>query len=157
MKKVFRYSKAYYLVLLFLGYISFIFVKGFLYEAFPIENYGYSFVMLVLVILIIVAFIQYWRNTAMKIITDSKSIEIRKPFRSLKFNWEEVSEFGKIRRIAPKVGGYWVYYIKGRSREKKIVLGVKGLKNLEDLVPYILFKAYKAKIVNIRKAEKIEN
>ena len=49
-----------------------------------------------------------------------------------------------------------MYYIKGRLRDKRIVLGVKGLKNLEDLVPYILFKAYKAKVVNIQKAEKIE-
>jgi hypothetical protein len=157
MKKVFRYSKLYYLVLMFIGYICFIFVKGFLYEAFPIENYAYSSVLLVLAILIIGAFIQFWRNTAVKIITDSNSIEIRKPFHSVKFSWEELSEFGKIRRVAPKVGGYWVYYIKGRFRDKKIVLGVKGLKNLEDIVPYILFKAYKAKIVNIQKAEKIEN
>ena len=157
MKKVFKYSKLYYLVLIFIGCICFIFVKGFLYEAFPIENYAYSSVMLVLVILIIGAFIQCWRNTAVKIITDSNSIEIKKPFHSVKLSWEELSEFGKIRRIAPKVGGYWVYYIKGRSRDKKIMLGVKGLKNLEDLIPYILFKAYKAKIVNIQKAEKIEN
>ena len=79
----------------------------------------------------------------MKIITDSTSIEIRKPFHSFKLSWEEVSEFGKFRRIAPKVGGYWVYYIKGRFRDKKIVLGVKGLKNLEDLVPYILFVSFR--------------
>ena len=92
----------------------------------------------------------------MIIITDSNSIEIRKPFNSVKFRWEEISEFGKIRRIAPRLGGYWVYYIKGRLRDKRIVLGVKGLKNLEDLVPYILFKAYKAKVVNIQKAERIE-
>ena len=92
----------------------------------------------------------------MKIITDSNSIEIRKPFYSVKFRWEEISEFGKIRRIAPRFGGYWVYYIKRTLRDKKIVLGVKGLKNLEDLLPYILFKAYKAKVVNIQKAEKIE-
>jgi hypothetical protein len=144
-------------VLLVIGYIFFIFVKGFLYEAFPIENYAYSSILLVLIILIIGAFIQYWRDAAVKIITDSNSIEIRKPFHSVKFRWEEISEFGKIRSIAPRVGGYWVYYIKGRLRDKKIVLGVKGLKNLEDLVPYILFKAYKAKVVNIQKAEKIEN
>lgn len=157
MTKVFRYSRFYYLGLLFFGFPAFFLVKGFLYEAFPVKNYAYSSILLVLVILIIGAFIQYWRDAAVKIITDSNSIEIRKPFHSVKFKWDEISEFGKIRRIAPRVGGYWVYYIKGRLRNKRIVLGVKGLKNLEDLVPYILFKAYKAKVVNIQKAEKIEN
>jgi len=156
MKKVYRYSRLYFLVFLPIVYIGFILVKSLLHEAFPIENYAYSSILLVLVILVIGAFIQYWRNTAVKIITDSDSIEIRKPFHSVKFRWEEISEFGKIRRIAPKFGGYWVYYIKGMLRDKRIVLGVKGLKNLEDLVPYILFKAYKAKVVNIQKAEKIE-
>ena len=51
MKKVFRYSKLYCLVLLLIGYIGFIFVKGLLYEAFPTENYAYSLVLVVLVIL----------------------------------------------------------------------------------------------------------
>ena len=159
MKKYFQYSKLYYLVLLFLSYIGFIFVKGFLHEAFPIENYAYSFVLLALVILIIYAFIHCWRDIAVKIITDSSSIEIRKPFHSDKWSWEDISEFGKYRRIAYGYGGggYWVYYIKGGFRDKKCVLGTKSLKNIEDLVPYILFKAYKAKIVNIQKAEKIEN
>lgn len=140
-----------------MGYIGFILVKGFLFEAFHTDNYAYSIVLVLLVILIFAGVIQCWRNTAVKIITDSNTIEIRKPFHSIKLSWEEISEFGKIRRVAPKVGGYWVYYIKGRLRNKKIVLGVKGLKNLEDLVPCILFKAYKAKIINIQKAEQIEN
>jgi len=90
-----------------------------------------------------------------KIITDSNSIEIRKPFQTVKLSWEEISEFGKYRKVAPYLGGFWVYYIKGGIRNKRIVLGIKGIKNLEDLVLYILFKAYKAKIVNIQKAEKI--
>jgi hypothetical protein len=130
-------------------------VKGFLYEAFLVENPISSTVLVILAILIIGGLIQYWRNIEMEIITDSNTIVIRKPFKTVKFGWEEISEFGKIRRVAPKVGGYWVYYIKGGLCHKKIVLGVKGLKNLENLVPYILFKAYKAKIVNIQKAEKI--
>ena len=105
------------------------------------------------------AFIQYWRGIEIQIITDANTIEIRKPFNSVKWSWEDISEFGKYRRIAYGYGGggYWVYYIKGGLRHKKSVLGTKGLKNLEDLVPYILFKAYKAKIVNIQKAEKITN
>jgi len=154
-KKVFRYSRLYYLGLLFVGFIGFILVKGFLYEAFPVESYTYSIVLVVLVILIIASFIQYWRNTAVKIITDASTIEIRKPFQAVKMRWEEISEFGKYRKVAPYVGGFWVYYIKGGLRNRKTVLGAKGLINLEDLVPYILFKAYKAKIVNIQKAEKI--
>ena len=91
----------------------------------------------------------------MVIITDADTIVISKPFRSLKYSWEEISEFGKFRRVAPYVGGYWVYYIIGGLKKKRTILGVKGLKNLEDLVPYILFKAYRARIVNIQKAENI--
>ena len=157
MKKIFRYSRIYYLGLLFFGFPAFFLVKGFLYEAFPVENYVYSMILIILVFFIVAGFIQWWRSIEMKIITDASTIVIRKPFKSVKLNWEEVSEFGKYRRIAPYVGGYWVYYIKGGLRNKKTVLGVKGLKNLEDLVPYILFKAYKAKAVNIQKAEKITN
>jgi hypothetical protein len=157
MTKVFRYSRVYYLGLLFFCIPSFFLVKGFLYEAFPIENYAYSIILVVLVILIITGPIHYWQNTAVKIITDTNTIEIRKPFNSVKWRWEEVSEFGKYRRIAPYVGGYWVYYIRGGLRNRKSVLGVIGLKKLEDLVPYILFKAYKAKVVNIQKADKITN
>jgi hypothetical protein len=155
MTKVFRYSRFYYLGLLFIGFPSFFLVKGFLYEAFPVENYAYSIILVVLVLIIIAGFFSYWQNTAVKIITDTNTIEIRKPFNSVKWSWEEVSEFGKYRRIAPYGGGYWVYYIKGGIRNRKSIIGATGLKNLEDLVPYILFKAYKAKVVNIQKAEKI--
>jgi hypothetical protein len=130
-----------------------------LYEAFPLENFVYSFIFIFLVILICWALIQYWRSIEVQIITDANTIEVRKPFNSVKWSWEDISEFGKYRRIAYGYGGggYWVYYIKGGLRNKKTVLGSKRLKNLEDLVPYILFKAYRAKIVNIQKAEKITN
>jgi hypothetical protein len=159
MKKIFRYSRIYYLVLLLVCFPAFILVKGFLYEAFPVENYIYSIVLVFFITAIISFLIHILRGIAMTIATDENTIEIRKPFKSVKWNWEEISEFGKLRRIAyhPGGGGYWVYYIKGGLGNKKIILGSKGLKNLEDLVPYILFKAYKAKIVNIQKAEKIEN
>ncbi|MEJ2170762.1 MAG: hypothetical protein P8X90_35150, partial [Desulfobacterales bacterium] len=98
-----------------MGYIGFILVKSLLYEAFPIENYAHSLVFLVLVFLIIAAFIKCWQEIAVKIFTDSDSIEIRKPFHSVKFCWENISEFGKYRRISYNYGGggYWVYYIKG--------------------------------------------
>ncbi len=159
MKKIFRYSRIYYLVLLLICFPALILVKGFWYEAFPVENYIYSIILVVFITAIIAILIHTWRVITMKITTDANTIEIRKPFKSVKWNWEEITEFGKLRRIAYHHGGggYWVYYIKGGSGNKKIILGVKGLKNLEDLVPYILFKAYKAKIVNIQKAEKIEN
>ncbi len=159
MSKVFRYSRLHYIPLFFLGFACFVFIKGFLYEAFPIENYIYSTVLVVLVAIILVGFIEYWRNIEMRIITDANSIEIKKPFNSVKLSWEEISEFGKYRRVAYGYGGggYWIYYIKGRSSNRRTTLGSKGLRNLEDLVPYILFKAYKARIVNIRKAEKITN
>ncbi len=159
MSNVFRYSRLHYIPLFFLGFVCFILVKGFFYEAFPVENYIYSTVLVLLATIILGGFIEYWRNVEMCIITDASSIEIRKPFNSVKLRWEEISEFGKYRRIAYGYGGggYWVYYIKGMSSNKRTTLGSKGLRNLEDLVPYILFKAYKAKIVNIQKAEKITN
>ena len=155
MTKTFRYSRFYYLGLLIFGFPVFFLVKGFLHEAFPVDSYASSIIFTLLALLLIAGFIQWWRNIAMKIITDADTIKISKPFKSVKYNWEEISEFGKFRRVAPYLGGYWVYYIIGGLQNKRTILGVKGLKNLEDLVPYILFKAYKAKIVNIQKAENI--
>lgn len=119
MKKIFRYSRIYYLGLLFFGFPAIFLAKGFLYEAFPVENYLYSMILIILVFFIVAGFIQWWRSIEMKIITDASTIVIRKPFKSVKLNWEEVLEFGKYRRIAPYVGGYWVYYIKGGLRNKK--------------------------------------
>ena len=138
MKKVYRYSRFYYIGLLLVGLIGFILAKGFLYEAFPVENYAVSIFFALLALLIIAGFVQYWRSITMKIITDSDTIIISKPFKSVKYRWEEISEFGKFRRVAPYVGGYWVYYLKGGLRNRKSVLEVRGLKNFEDLVPYIL-------------------
>lgn len=157
MTRIYRYSKYHYLGILAFGFPAFLLVKGFLYEAFAAESYASSIIFSMLALFIVAGFVQWWRYIAIKIITDSDSIIISKPFKSVCYRWEEVSEFGKVRRVAPYVGGYWVYYIIGGSQNKKTLIGVKGLKNLEDLVPYILYKAYKAKIVNIQKAENISN
>jgi hypothetical protein len=100
--------------------------------------------------------IQFWRGISTKITTDSNGIRIKRPFKSIHLKWNEISEFGRYRRLAPYVGGFWVYYLRGNNPgKKKIILGARGLKDLEDLVLYILFKAHKAKIVNIQKAQKV--
>lgn len=138
------------------GPFFFFLIKGFLNEAFPIESYAYSLLLLSLVLLLIFILIQYWRGTATKIITDSNEIKIKRPFQSVNLKWNEVSEFGRYRRVAPYVGGFWVYYIRSSNfRNKRIILGARGLKNLEDLVLFILFKAHNANIVNVQKAQRV--
>lgn len=157
MNQIFRYSRFHYFGLLILGLVGILLVKGFLYEAFPVENYAYSIVSVLLAVFIITGLIQYWRNIALKIIIDPNRLVIRKPFKSLHLDWDEISEFGKFRRVAPPVGGNWVYYIKDGAGNKKIILGAKGVQNIEDLVLSILLKACKAKIVNIKVDENMKN
>lgn len=156
MQKVYKYSRWSFLFFIIFGPFFFLLIKGFLYEAFPIESYAYSLLLLSLVVLLIFILTQYWRDLSTKIITDSEGIRIKRPFKSIKINWNEIVEFGRYRRIAPYVGGFWVYYLRcSNRRNKKIILGARGLKNLEDLVLYILFKAHNANVVNVQKAQKV--
>ena len=130
------------------GAFSFLLIKSFLNKAFPVESYTYSLVLLSLLLLLIFGIVQYWRGIATRIITDSKGIRIKRPFKSINLDWNEISEFGRCRGIEAYLGRFWVYYLRGSNLEnKRIILATRGLKNLEELVLYILFKAPNMKIV----------
>ena len=134
--------------LVILGAFCFLLIKVFLNEAFPIKSYIYSLVLLSLLLLSIFSIIQYWRGIATKIITDSNGIRIKRPFKSIDLDWGEIFEFGRCKRMEAYVGRFWVYYLRGgKLGNKRIILATRGLKNLEDLVLYILFKAPNVKIV----------
>ena len=155
MYQIYRYSRFHYFGLLILSLVGILLVKGFLSEAFPIENYTYSLLSVLLVVFLIGGIIQYWRNIALKVITDPNRLIISKPFKSIKLKWEEISEFGNFRRVVPPLGGNWIYYVKDASRKRKIVIGARGLQNIDELVLCIFLEACAAKIVNFQEYEKI--
>jgi hypothetical protein len=158
MRKIYKYPRWKFLAFLILGPLLFLFIKGFLYEAFPVENYTYSSILVLLVSFLAVYLIQAWRDLSTKIIADSSGIIIKRPFKSYYISWKEITEFGRYRRVAAYVGGFWVYYLRSSAiGNKKITLGTKGLKDLEDLVLYIIFKAYNANLVNVQKAQKVSD
>jgi hypothetical protein len=142
-----KYSKWCYIGLLLFCFPCFLLVKGFISEAIPIENITYSTILILISSYLIYFLIQYWRSLETKIIADTSGLEFRRPLRTIRLNWDDISECGRFRKIVPYHGGIWVYYIK--TGNKKIVLGGEGMQRFDDLFQYIVYKAYKAEHVNI--------
>jgi hypothetical protein len=126
-----------------------IFSYGFFREAFPIENYLFSILCIIVSTLFAAITIRTLNASFVKIIVNEKGISIKKIYNSYSANWEDVIEYGRDRVMA--YGCYiWRYYIRITGHgDKKCEICREGLKELRRLSAHIIIKSKNAKFNNV--------
>jgi hypothetical protein len=148
-KKTFKYPVLQRLFIIFIIPPIVILSYGFFRDAFPIENYLYSGLCLVVSAIFATIILYALNEQFVKIIIDDKGISIKKFYNSYSANWEDIVEYGRDR-----VMGYyrylWRYYIKVNGyNDKKFVIFYEGSKELKMLNAHIISKSNNAKLNNI--------
>ena len=148
-----KFSKFFFLGILFFGLPAVLFTIGFIHEAFPVENFTYSFIWLLVWILFTFPLFNYWRHLRKIVFADTYGIGIRMLFTNLYFEWKDLNEIGRFKRVTyPRLGGGdWVYYIKVGINNKKYILGNLSMTNIEQLVQFCITKIGKERAVNLNK------
>ncbi len=156
MEKIFKYPKRSYLFIGILVIIFFPLSKGLIYESFPIENYAFSIISISLVSFILYLVFITWQSSATVVKTTSEEITIKKPFKSISLKWNDIFEFGRFRKVAYPIGGYWCFYIKSREIDsQRILVATENIKDVRALIATIFLKASNAKFVTICNLSKI--
>ena len=146
-----KFSNYFFLGLIVYGLPTVLFTIGFIHEAFPITNLTYSFIWLLVWILFAFPPFYYWRHLRKIIYADTYGIGIRMPFTNLRFEWKDVNEIGRFKKVTyPRLGGGdWVYYIAVGIDNKKYILGNLSMTNIEALVRFCITKIGKEHTVNL--------
>jgi hypothetical protein len=122
---------------------------GIIQDAFPVENFQYSVICIIVSIAFALFSIQILAEYWVEIIVDTERISIKRLYRSFSSTWEEIEEYGRDQPFGYGDGN-WRYYIKTIGRgDKKIKICHQRLPGLERLNSYIISKLRVEKINNI--------
>jgi hypothetical protein len=156
MERIFKYPKRSYLFAVILIIILFPIAMGLIYDAFPVENFAFSIISLFLVILFMYLVFAVWRSSATVVRTTSEEITINKPFKSISLKWRDIFEFGRFRKVAYPIGGYWCFYIKSREIDaERILVATEHIQDVRALLATIFLRASNARFLSIHNRSRI--
>lgn len=106
---------------------------GFFRHAFPIEHYLFSSICLFVAMGFLFALLNLFNSMSLRIIENQKGLNIKKIFGSYSIQWDEISEYGRERRLV-FCGYVWAYYFKkNQFGDKKFLLCDERLIAFESL------------------------
>jgi hypothetical protein len=146
MVETFKYSAIHRLAVILIisptAILSYVFFR----KAFPIENYRYSGISIIVSIFFGIFTIHILKEHFVNIIIDKKGISVRKFYNSYSANWEDIVEYGKDQPFGYG-GNNWRYYLKIKECDhKKFAICRQDLKEINRLNALIITKLNRCRI-----------
>jgi hypothetical protein len=122
---------------------------GFIRDAFPVENYLYSILCMVVSIAFGAFSMHILNEFWVKILINNEGISVKRLYKSYCANWEDIVEYGRYQTFG-RGGDNWRYYLKiSGYGDKKFLICSQGIKDLKRLNAHIIAKVKTAKFNNI--------
>ncbi len=122
---------------------------GIIQDAFPLENYLYSFLCTIVSVSFWLFAIHIINEFWVKIVINNEGISVAKFYNSHSVKWVDIVEYGREQPFGYG-GGNWRYYIKSiRYGDKKIKLCNGKLKEIKALNAHIISKLDSSRLNNI--------
>lgn len=149
MLTTFKYGSIRRLLVIFIILPGIIVSYGIIQDAFPIENYLYSMLCIVVAISFAIFAIHIISEIWVTIIIGEKGISIKKLYNSYSANWEDIIEYGRDQPFG--YGGVnWRYYLKiSGYGDKKFKICHEKLREMKRLNAHIISKLKSARLNNI--------
>ena len=120
------------------------FVYLFLRAAFQMGSYFYSLLFLFISVLMVIYWFFILSHCRTQICINQKRLTINRPFKSIKFAWSDIAEYGRDRIFVGYTARIWRYHVRTVSKgKKKIILCQEDLKDFKVLSDFINEKLLK--------------